>query len=414
MVTLIIGAMVAILLWSLVSDRLQRWHASGPVAMVLCGLVLGFFIAGDIADELNTDLAERTVELILAMILFVDATEVRGRLRTDERTLVARLLGIAFPVSLVLAVLIGIPLLGAPSLAAVVVVALVVMPIDFAPAGELLRDRRIPRALRNGLTLESGYVDAVRAPLFAVALIVIESPGEEHSVLDVLEHALPDIGYALLIGLGLGLAAGCFARASARRGWATAHGISLGTVLIPLIAYGCATGLHGNGFVAASLAGIVYKRIRVRGIGDEVLHREISLLEDIGTLSSLFMWFVFGAVTTLVLLSPFEWGWLCCALLALTLLRWVPVGVSLLGGRRTARERVLLGFLGPRGTSTIVFGLLAFNALPDAQADIVLYVMVMTVLGSVVLHGFLGRRITDWILGPSAAEQIDEPAPAPS
>jgi hypothetical protein len=31
----------------------------------------------------------------------------------------------------------------------------------------------------------------------------------------------------------------------------------------------------------------------------------------------------------------------------------------------SGRERVLVGALGPRGTTTIVFGLLAFNRLPE-------------------------------------------------
>ncbi|MFF9020266.1 hypothetical protein [Streptomyces eurythermus] len=54
----------------------------------------------------------------------------------------------------------------------------------------------------------------------------------------------------------------------------------------------------------------------------------------------------------------------------------------------TWRERLMVGALGPRGTTSIVFGLLAFNALPDGvDADTALYAMTITVLGSVLLHG---------------------------
>lgn len=418
MTGLIIAAMLAILVWSLLSDRLRRWQISGPVSMVALGLVAGLAVSGELVAGLNTDLAERSVELILAVILFVDATEVRGGFLAGERGIVARLLGIALPLSLVLAVLCGIPLLGGSSLQVVLIVALVVMPVDFAPAGELLRDSRVPRRLRHSLTVESGYADAIRSPLFAVALIAASAPTQQQSLLDVVEHAIPEIGFAVLVGAGTGLLAGVLARASVARGWASTHGVRLGTALLPVIVYGGATALHGNGFLAAFLAGIAYKSARVGRApsDDEVMREEVSLLDEIGVLSSLVMWFVFGAAAVLVFLAPLDWTAVLYGLLALTLLRVVPVLLALLGSRSTGRDRVTLGVLGPRGTSTIMFGLLAFNALDDDSASTVLYVMVVTVLGSVLLHGVLGSRLVPalgWRSAPPHARPAavgEEPA----
>jgi NhaP-type Na+/H+ or K+/H+ antiporter len=65
----------------------------------------------------------------------------------------------------------------------------------------------------------------------------------------------------------------------------------------------------------------------------------------------------------------------------------VPVVLSLLGSRFTWSERLLLGWIGPRGTTSIVFGLLAFNVLSDVAETDALLTMVVVVLGSVVLHG---------------------------
>ena len=47
----------------------------------------------------------------------------------------------------------------------------------------------------------------------------------------------------------------------------------------------------------------------------------------------------------------------------------------------------MVGWLGPRGTPSIVFGLLSFNLLDTAHETPVLLVTVVVVLGSVVLHG---------------------------
>ena len=52
-----------------------------------------------------------------------------------------------------------------------------------------------------------------------------------------------------------------------------------------------------------------------------------------------------------------------------------------------------LGFIGPRGTATIVFGLLAFAKLPEPEAYDVLAVVVFAVVGSIALHGVLAPQI---------------------
>jgi NhaP-type Na+/H+ or K+/H+ antiporter len=83
-----------------------------------------------------------------------------------------------------------------------------------------------------------------------------------------------------------------------------------------------------------------------------------------------------------------------CAL-ALTVVRVGPVLLSLVGSKFSARERLLVGALGPRGTTSIVFGLLAFNRLPEGEAaDTILLITVVCVLGSVVVHGMGARPVT--------------------
>lgn len=61
--------------------------------------------------------------------------------------------------------------------------------------------------------------------------------------------------------------------------------------------------------------------------------------------------------------------------------------LALVGSQFRWPERLLLGWLGPRGTTSIVFGLLAFNVLTDRAETAAQLTMVVTVLGSVLLHG---------------------------
>jgi NhaP-type Na+/H+ or K+/H+ antiporter len=67
--------------------------------------------------------------------------------------------------------------------------------------------------------------------------------------------------------------------------------------------------------------------------------------------------------------------------------RILPVLLAMLRSRLSWGERLLIGWLGPRGTPSIVFGLLAFNVLDGAAEHAVLLTMVVVVLGSVVIHG---------------------------
>ncbi|WP_407361638.1 cation:proton antiporter [Microbacterium sp. LBN7] len=388
MLMVIVASLVAILIWAVLAARLERWHVSGPVAMACAGIVTGLLVGPDIGTDLNTDIAEKTAELILAVLLFVDATEVRGGFLAGERGLVGRLLGIALPLTIVVAFGLGVLLLDGSSWAVPLAIACVVMPIDFAPAAHLLRDGRWPRRVRHTVAVESGYNDGIFSPVFAFALLYL-SQSHTEDLGTAVGAALEAAGIALLVGVVIGAASGALVWVSVRRGWTRTSGVRIVMVLVPLIVYAIATPLGGNGFVAAFLAGIAYKLCRnARADGQtDIPAAELSAVEDLATTTSLIMWFVFGAVGVLVLEIGFQWTWILFALLALTVVRLLPVLISLLGSRLPWRERMGLGLLGPRGTSSIVFGLLAYNAMNDDDADIAVYVMVVVVLGSLILHG---------------------------
>lgn len=74
-------------------------------------------------------------------------------------------------------------------------------------------------------------------------------------------------------------------------------------------------------------------------------------------------------------------------MLALILLCVLPILAAMLGSKYSLRERLLIGWPGPRGTTSIVFGLLAFNVLAGDAAEQAILVTVVVVLGSVVIHG---------------------------
>lgn len=75
------------------------------------------------------------------------------------------------------------------------------------------------------------------------------------------------------------------------------------------------------------------------------------------------------------------------AVLALTVVRIVPVVLALGGTTISRLDAVFLGWMGPRGLASLVFGLLAIIALKGNPNSLTAQVMVITVLLSVVVHG---------------------------
>lgn len=112
------------------------------------------------------------------------------------------------------------------------------------------------------------------------------------------------------------------------------------------------------------------------------------------------MWFVVGGAAVVMVSFGVPWQPIVFCLLALTVLRIIPVMLSLTRTRMSRRDRFLVGALGPRGTTSVVFGLLAINGLTGAESDLVLTLTVVCVLGSVALHGLGSTPLITRLMTP--------------
>ena len=113
----------------------------------------------------------------------------------------------------------------------------------------------------------------------------------------------------------------------------------------------------------------------------------LEFTEEAGTLLSLLVWFIFGAVMLVPGFDHVGWRDVVFAVLALTVLRMGPVALSLKGSGLDRMTVLFMGWFGPRGLASVVFGLLAADALAPEQADCVLGAVTLTVTLSILLHG---------------------------
>ena len=393
--------------WALVAKGFERRRLTVPIVFVGAGVLVGLSTHDALATTLNARATEHAAELILSILLFVDATDVRGGLFGRNPRAAARMLLIALPLSMCFAVLLGAWLLPGMSLAVLLLIACIVVPTDFAPAAAILRDTRIPERVRNLLNVEAGYNDGIVSPVFVFALALAGSQsgsdddtGAPWSAPGLaLRHALPDAVVAVVVGAALGAALAALSNLAQRRGLMTAQSMRVLLVIAPILSHGVSVGLHGNGFVAAFVCGIAFHYLHATG----ELQRDLELLDDIGFLLTLAMWFVFGSASVLALADGVPWRTLLFCVLALTAVRVAPVVLALTGSGFDLRDRAMVGWLGPRGTPSIVFGLLSYNVLDAGHETRVLLVTTAVVLGSVLLHG---------IGYPASVQACYRPAPA--
>lgn len=390
----LVSVMVVFFAWALVAGRLSRWSVTAPLAMVVVGIVLTAGSDPFIVINLETGAAESGVEIVLALLLFLDATEIQLAAFRRNRGTIVRLLGIALPLSLGLAFAAGLIFFPGENYWVLAVLATVIVPVDHAPAAPAMRDERIPLSVRDSLNVESGLNDGLVAPLFLFCLAAATAGAGDDSATEALVEAVPAVVIAVLVGGAVGVLGAEVMIRAFRAGWTEPSALRLGVLAMPLIAYATAMLLSGNGFIAAFVAGICFGRA-TRRLPADALH----LTEDISTVFTLVLWFIFGQVINTTLAEDGLWRYVPYAVVALTLVRMVPVAIALLGGGVGRRDVLVLGWLGPRGLASIVFGLLAYIGLSSPANDTVANVMVATVALSVVCHGLTVRLLGAWYGG---------------
>ena len=326
------------------------------------------------------------------MVLFVDATEVEGGFFGKEPKITARLLLIALPLSLVLAVAFGALTFPHANFWILAVIATVVMPTDLAPVVALVRDRRIPSRLRDLLNVESGFNDGFVAPLFLFAVAAAHATADESTPdVEALIEAAPAFLIAIGVGAAVGFGGGWLITRAYAAGWTEPPALRIAVLTLPLLSYLVAVGLKGNGFVAAFVAGLLFRRA-----AKLLPHDAVHLVEDTGVLLGLLVWFLFGQLINQTLDDGTDWAIVLFAVLAVVVARTVPVVLSLARTNIERADRWFLGWVSPRGLASIAFGLLAYIELDPPENELVGEVMVVTVLVSVLVHGASVVPLATW------------------
>ncbi|MGB7980298.1 MAG: cation:proton antiporter [Candidatus Nanopelagicales bacterium] len=365
-ITVVTGLVLA---YALVAHRLTAANISAPMLSLLAGAAV---FAGTALD-VDTELVHVTAEVTLVMILFHDASTVMlTRLRHDAG-LSLRLLLIGFPLAIVATFLVTHALFPALGIAGAWLLAAAITPTDAGLGAPTVLNPVVPMRVRRGLNVESGLNDGLATPIVLLALSALASGAGEQTP-GVLQVGLIPVALAVALAVAVGLAAAWSMDRSRARHLSGRRGRQVATFAIPLLLFGLADQVGANAFIAAFVGGVVFGAASIT-LDDE--HETSDLLEVSADLLSFVVWFLAGGILLLVLDAGFRWQWAILAVLALTVLRILPVALSLIGTGLRVPTVLFIGWFGPRGLATIVFGLLAVEELGSGSA-------LMTDVGGVI------------------------------
>lgn len=372
---------VLVIAYGAVSKKLESTVITGPIVFLSVGLLVG--TAG--LDILRLDVGGEGVavlaEVTLALLLFTDAARIDlPRLRRDA-SLPARMLG-SLPVVMALGVLAAILLLPELTLFEAAVLAAVLAPTDAALGQAVVTDERIPLRVRQTLNVESGLNDGIVLPFVTIFLgLAGASEGVES-----FESGLRFVGEQVGYGVGMGLLVGCTGawvidRASSR-GWMTSGFQQLATLACAITAFVAAEAVGGNGFIAAYVGGMAFGVL-----AQQHCTGVYEFAEEEGTLLTLLVFALLGATLAPALVQPLDLATVVYIALSLTVVRMLPIALSLVGTGLRRDTVAFLGWFGPRGLASVLFALLVVERAELRGGDRIVSVALWTVVASVYAHG---------------------------
>lgn len=387
-----------VLLYGLVSRRLESAVITPPMVFVAFGVIACPNVLGLINASVDDAWIHLVAEVTLVLVLFIDASRIRLSALRRGFGIPLRMLAIGMPLTIAFAGLAAVFLFPEWSIWEALLLAAILTPTDAALGQAVVSHPAVPLRIRQALNVESGLNDGLALPavlLFAACASYADSSHAQDSWLwlTTLQLTLGPV-----VGVALGIGGGGLIHWGRTRGGMNEVFQRLGEVALALLAFQAAEFVGGNGFISAFICGMTF------GNAYRQENEKLELFVESATQVLVLLSFViFGAVMvwpSVKAVAPASW---LMGVLALTVLRMIPVYIGLTGTGLNVRTKLLLGWFGPRGLASILFGLLMLEEFEILRGDAVFATVAVTVLMSVVAHGVsalpLAAAYSRWVRG---------------
>ncbi|MEH6397272.1 cation:proton antiporter [Pseudoalteromonas sp.] len=382
---------LAFLIYSLSMRQLERVEITGPMFFVITGAAIAFLLPNETA-YLKSDLDHLLplIELTLSIFLFTDAAKTKLSVLKHSFQYPSLLLFVALPLTLMAGIVIASLMFSQLTLLQAALVAIILTPTDAALSKGLLNSTAVPEKIREGINTESGLNDGLCVPIFLVLMLLAQEPSSTFSLADTGLVFARELGVAIIIAaLSMAIIIPLIKFAMDRHYFSNNTSPFL-VVGIAMTIFSIAQSFHSSGFIAVFVAGLIFDKFTEQPLREKLVEDS----EHIADFTGLLIWCLFGFVCSYLVLPKITWPIIVFALLSATLIRIIPVMLSLQFTNLKFKERLTFAWFGPRGLASIVFTLMVIDTNIENKYQIATIAMT-TILFSVFIHGMTTKPIAD-------------------
>ena len=389
--TALLSIALAFIAYGLVSRRIEGSILTGPMVFSAFGLIAGPAGLGLISLEISNDALHLLAEVTLLLVLFSDAASIDlNQLRRDHN-LPVRMLLVGMPLTILIGTGTAWLLFDTFGLWEMALLAAILAPTDAALGQAVVSNNLVPLRIRQALNVESGLNDGLALPFVLIFAAFASAMSAETDAAIWLVFGIAQVVFGPLAGVAIGFLGGKLVARCYRSEWMSERAEGMIALGLAFSAFALAETIHGNGFISAFVAGITFGNTLKRKC--EYLYE---FAESEGQILILLTFTFFGAAMIPQAMTSVTIVHVLFGMLSLTVIRMVPVYLSLVGSGVKPVTSTFLGWFGPRGLASVLFALLILEEVELANETGLFAIVIVTVSLSVVLHGMIAGPSARW------------------
>jgi NhaP-type Na+/H+ or K+/H+ antiporter len=253
---------------------------------------------------------------------------------------------------------------------------------DAALGKGVVTNEAVPARVREGLNAESGLNDGLAVPfLFMFLALATGVTDPDQSGALAVKLVLKEIGIGIAVALVLVNIAVPVLRFARDHEWITDIWRQIPVVTLALACFAVAQALHGSGFIACFVGGMIFGYF-----ARERTHALVLAGEGIAEMMAMLTWVVFGAAFVGQIWLSMTWDVVVYSLLSLTIIRMLPMLLALTRSGEILETKLFLAWFGPRGLASIVF-LVIVGGSDLPSKSLMIQTVTCTVTLCVIAHG---------------------------
>lgn len=388
----LMGILVCVIVYSLLTKAISRTILTLPIIF----MVVGYVASGPIDKLASPDILDQTkrlvAEITLVLVLFADASHVRMARLRESYQIPLRMLLIGMPLTMGFGIIVVFAIFPESGFALALLTAAVLTPTDAALGQNVVSGPDVPQRLKQAINVESGLNDGLALPFVLLGAILASAGMNQAQTEGLAGMVLIQIILGPVAGIVIGWGVARALDFVRDRDWVAESAQGVVFLATAFAAFLGAELIGGNGFIAAYVAGVVFGNVHKHD-----LNFIYEFMEGQGQLFTMAAFFIFGALLLPDGFAHVTGGAVLVALLFLTVVRMLPIWLSLTGTGLTTKEKLFLGWFGPRGLASILFTLIMIDQFEIPNEQELLACVSMTVFMSILLHGLsaapLAKRI---------------------